>query len=455
MYIINKTNGQILVELLDGTADGPDVNPGLNVCDINLIGKNYPAYGTIQNENFVRLLENFANSTEPANPIAGQLWYDTTTAFLKVFNGTNFVAINPLAKSGTAPLTANSVLGDLWWNTTTDQFYIYSGLAWTLIGPGYSKLDGKSGAITETVYDTLGNKHTVIKMYNNNNVTAIVSYDTAFTPNVSISGFTSINPGINLSNKNNITLTGTAVNSLLLGNVAPTQYARKDINESFAGNISIGSSAGTISSTDNNLDISNNSLNGNIALYANYQGNKARLLTVVGETGEVQVSRNPITGSGIATKNYVDTLVINTASLLAPKASPALTGVPTAPTPPEWSSNTQIATTLYVDVQDAQILNYVDALVGSTTANLEARLTRDEMTFAPNANPVLSGIPRAPTPGVNDNSSQIATTAFTQAAITSGIQNSRDARWLGSYKFVNTSTPTQSDGENGDFWFQI
>ena len=49
-YAITQTNGQLIMTLLDGTADGPDVNPGLNATDINLIGKNYPGYGQIQNE---------------------------------------------------------------------------------------------------------------------------------------------------------------------------------------------------------------------------------------------------------------------------------------------------------------------------------------------------------------------------------------------------------------------
>ena len=76
-YLINKTTGELLITLLDGTADGPDIDPGINVADVNLFGKNYPLYGKYQNENFIRLLQNFANATPPTTPLQGELWYDT------------------------------------------------------------------------------------------------------------------------------------------------------------------------------------------------------------------------------------------------------------------------------------------------------------------------------------------------------------------------------------------
>ena len=81
-YIIYKTNGQQLLTLLDGTVD--------NTYKVNLVGKNYINYGTVQNENFIYLLENFANDTAPVYPLTGQLWYDTANRCLKYFNGSSF-----------------------------------------------------------------------------------------------------------------------------------------------------------------------------------------------------------------------------------------------------------------------------------------------------------------------------------------------------------------------------
>ena len=93
-YIIYKTNGQQLLTLLDGTMD---TSRG-----INLVGKNYVNFGTAQNENFVKLLENHANDTPPTYPLTGQLWYDTGTATLKYYDGTSFSVV-----ANTAGLSAN------------------------------------------------------------------------------------------------------------------------------------------------------------------------------------------------------------------------------------------------------------------------------------------------------------------------------------------------------------
>ena len=49
-----------------------------NETSLRLPGKNTTSYGTIIAENFLHLLENFANSTAPSRPIEGQLWFDTT-----------------------------------------------------------------------------------------------------------------------------------------------------------------------------------------------------------------------------------------------------------------------------------------------------------------------------------------------------------------------------------------
>lgn len=84
-YSINKSNGDLLVTLEDGTAD-------LNSTSLALIGRNFAGYGEYFNENFVKLLENFSRSTQPANPLTGQLWYDSTNKILKVYDGSAFVS---------------------------------------------------------------------------------------------------------------------------------------------------------------------------------------------------------------------------------------------------------------------------------------------------------------------------------------------------------------------------
>jgi hypothetical protein len=61
--------------------------------DITLIGKNYRNYGEVFNDNLIRMLENHANTTPPAKPITGELWWNTTDSSLYGWDGFNWVAI--------------------------------------------------------------------------------------------------------------------------------------------------------------------------------------------------------------------------------------------------------------------------------------------------------------------------------------------------------------------------
>ena len=80
-YTLTLTNGTLLETLADGSADSVTTS-------LNLIGRNYAGYGLFLNENFIHLLESFANSSAPPNALKGQLWFDTTNIVLKVYNGT-------------------------------------------------------------------------------------------------------------------------------------------------------------------------------------------------------------------------------------------------------------------------------------------------------------------------------------------------------------------------------
>jgi hypothetical protein len=131
-YIINKTNGQLLAIVQDASVD--------QTTDLIFVGRNYSGYGEIQNENFLKLLESFSNSTPPASPILGQTWYNTSDNTLNVCysqaEGTSpakFKTLSKLNSSYTEPEVADQ--GQLWYDLTVGQLKIWSGTEYVVVGP--------------------------------------------------------------------------------------------------------------------------------------------------------------------------------------------------------------------------------------------------------------------------------------------------------------------------------
>ncbi len=188
-YIITTTAGATLTTIADNTVNTQSTS-------LSLVGKNYAGYGIFLNENFINLLENFNNSAPPSAPLTGQLWYDNSSNILKFYTGSSWKPISTSNASATAPTNPN--VGDLWWNTLTSQLNVRGASDWIIIGPAFTTTAGTSGAIVETVTDTALLSHVVVNFYISNTVVAILSKDSAFTPQVIIPGFPTINPGLNL-----------------------------------------------------------------------------------------------------------------------------------------------------------------------------------------------------------------------------------------------------------------
>ena len=220
-YNISKTNGNDLVTVADGTTD-------TNYTSLTLIGKNFAGYGDFLNENFVHLLENFANSTEPPNALEGQVWWDTTNKVLKVRSSTGFKSVSSTTSSTSEP--ANAIIGDLWWDTANGQLKLASSSStWTTIGPAYTATQGQTGVIAASVADTAGTPHVIVKFMVHDTLVAVMNKDANFTP-VNLPGFTLIKPGMNFSapmstnNYNEYRYYGDSYNALNLNNIAADKY---------------------------------------------------------------------------------------------------------------------------------------------------------------------------------------------------------------------------------------
>ena len=232
-YTVNHTDlankGSITVE--DNTLN--------QTTSLSLPGRNTTAYGTAIAENFLHLLENFTNSTAPGNPVEGQLWYDNTPGVdqLKLYDGTTWISASGLKKATTQPGAAQSVTGDLWVDTDNQQLFLYTGSGWVLVGPSFS--DGLStGVKADTIVGTNNVSYTCLVVEVSAKTLAIYS-TAAFTPKTTITGFTTINPGFNLSSAD-ITGAGAGkyygtaekAEALVVGgtSVAASNFMRNDAN---------------------------------------------------------------------------------------------------------------------------------------------------------------------------------------------------------------------------------
>jgi len=211
-----------------------------NQTSLTFVGKNYAGYGPYVANNFLHLLENFANPTSPINPVQGQIWYDSSANQLMVNNdgtSTNWTPVGSVKKSSTKPTVANA--GDIWVDTINQQLSIYSGsgTAWTLVGPLLSQ-GTVTGQKLEQIDDSANFSHNVISLYSSNDKVAIVSTDT-FTPKVSISGFSSIKSGITLNSLASYKFNGTATNADNLGGINSGKYVRSDQPNELSSYISV------------------------------------------------------------------------------------------------------------------------------------------------------------------------------------------------------------------------
>ena len=225
-YQVDKFNGTFLVSVDDGTID--------TTTDLRFVGKNYAGYGEVQNENFLHLLENFANTSAPPKRLTGQIWYDSGNKKLRFYDGTRFRTASGAEIGPTAPSGLQA--GDFWFDTSAEQLYAWSGTEFVLIGPETQPDLGASAVAAQVVKDNIGNNHTIVKFQSGGDVISIVSKD-AFTLNSTINpitGFTVIKKGVNLVNTNGTTgvtttdhyFWGTASNSARLGGYPASEYIR-------------------------------------------------------------------------------------------------------------------------------------------------------------------------------------------------------------------------------------
>jgi len=449
-YTINKTDGSVIATITDGTVD--------NTTSVQLFGKSFSGFGEGLNENLVKLLENSASTSAPTAPLKGELWMDTSTSQLKVYDGTSFKPTGGAKSQASAPTSPGA--GDLWHDSDDDQLFVYTGSAFQLVGPVFTAGQTLSGWKIETLGSSGGNK-VVSSMFAGNTRVCILSKET-FTPSVTQSGFASIKAGLTLNSTlgavfegtntqaSNIDVSGTSNTSSTV--IAGGNFLRADAADTTTGALTIDANGGiiiggaqelSITVASNDVTIAQTSQDKDLKFTVNDGGTTKTPISISGSTGDVTITGNlNITGeynssvSNIST--YDDAFIkVNTGNS-------------------ETDSGLIVETS---DSDDARLFYDVSANFWSAGhGQAYSQLIRlADLTDDGNANKGTKGLT------TDSSTGNLKVTTLTLAAVGSAITStsSTDVSTIGQVKTfvdrfagnVNTTDPSNSDGADGDFWF--
>ena len=461
-YTINKTDGTVVTTITDGTVD--------NTTSVQLFGKSFSGFGEGLNENLVKLLENAASTSAPTAPLTGELWFDTNTGQLKVYDGTAFEPTGGAKSQASAPTSASA--GDLWTDSDDDQLYVYTGSAFQLVGPVYTAGQTLSGWLIETLASSAGNK-VVSSMYAGNTRVAILSKET-FTPSVTQSGFASIKAGITLNSTlgavfdgtntqaSFIDVTGTSNTSSTV--IAGGNFLRTDAADTTTGALTIDTDSGiivgdaqelTVTVSSNDVTIAQTSQDKDLKFTVNDGGVTKTPLQLTGADGGVDITGDLTIVGNLNVSgayNYTSSNIVeHSDTFLKVNAGGS-----------ETDAGLIVETG---DTDDARL--FYDVSENRWTAGENQTYSKllllSDMTDDGDGN-------KGTKPLTTDSSTgDLKVTTLTLAAVGSAIAVGNTALttvptigqvatfgnlWGGSAKFVQTGDPSASDGANGDFWFK-
>jgi hypothetical protein len=458
-YTINKTDGTVVTTITDGTVD--------NTTSLQLFGKSYSGFGEGLNENLVKLLENAASTAAPTAPLKGELWFDTTTNQIKVYDGTSFKPTGGSKSSSSQPTSPSA--GDLWHDTANDQLSVYTGSAWLLVGPVYTSGQTLSGWKIETLASAGGNK-VVSSMYAGNTRVAILSKET-FTPTVTQTGFASIKAGLTLNSTLGAVFEGSTTQASAIDVSSTTNtsatliaggnFLRADAADTTTGALTVDADGGviigdaqelSITVSSNDVTIAQTSQDKDLKFTVNDGGVTKTPLQLTGADGGVDITGDvTITGnltisgsydkSSVDVSTYVDAFIgVNEGNasdvdggLIVEKASgEARMFWDTSES--YWSAGTTGSF--------SQVIRDADAVAdGNATKEKVLKTTAAGLLTVTNV--TLGAVGSAIT--TTDTSSTSVPT-IGQVATFGNL-------WGGSAKTVSTANPTSGDGADGDFWF--
>lgn len=169
------------VDFSDGTKTQITVpNSAINTTtNLGLVGQGFRNYGEVTAENFLHLLENFANGASPSKPVEGQIWFNSSSRQLNYFDNTvaNAGTWKPIASMSVqtnAPATGSEQEGHFWINPDSGQVHIYYNGTWPVV----SDIAGDTRVLTRTRYDISDVTHRTVEVIIASKIVSITSSDT-------------------------------------------------------------------------------------------------------------------------------------------------------------------------------------------------------------------------------------------------------------------------------------
>ena len=301
-YVITNSRGQTIATLETGTEN-------TTATSLTLLGAGFPSYGEQQNENFVYLLENFANVTPPNYSVPGQLWFNTSD---------NTLNQRTLANT---------------WASLSTQDYVQA----QKISPAFTGVPTAPTAANGTVTSQLATTQFVTNTITNAGLAPINSPAFTGTPTAATAANNTANTQVattafvvNYVNDPNLSIYATKASPTFTGNaVAPTAAAGTNTTQ-------IATTA-FVTTAVSQIDLTP------------YATKASPALTGV---PTAPTAANTVANTQIATTAFVVNYVNDpNLTIYATKANPVFTGNPRAPTPTVTDSSANIATTAYVQAQ--------------------------------------------------------------------------------------------------------
>lgn len=482
-YVINNTRGTVITTITDGTVD--------NTTSVQLFGKSYSGFGEGLNENLVKLLENSASTSAPSAPLEGELWFDTATSQIKVYDGTSWKPTGGSKAQSSAPSSPSA--GDFWLDTDDMQVYVYTGSAWLLVGPVYTSGQTLSGWKIETVNDTLGVSKVISSMYVGNIRVAILSKET-FTPQagspsstpLASNGFASVRSGITLNSTLGAVFSGNATQSQALdvsstSNTSATviaggNFLRADASDTTTGALTIDNNSGitigdgqefSITASSGHITLAQTSEDKDLSFTINDGSVTKTPIAITGATGAIG-----LTGDVTITGNLNVSGELNSVTSNVVTVDDAFVKLNTGNSEVDAGIIVETSDTddarLFYDVSEnywaagenasySQIIRLADATTDGD-ANVSKVLKVDGSGQVKVTTLTLGAVGT-----ITTSQTAVATVPSTGAVV--NLINAETYKWGGSTitndgsnsiagnRYVETVAPTSGQGSDGDIWF--